>query len=80
MASSEDAQLRILKTIVSEEGNKKWEGTVFAHSGKWKRSTISDVMILQELESVREENKAMKEQVNEMKQDRRYSDPKARNG
>lgn len=69
MATNEDAQLRILKTIVSEEGNKKWEGTVFAHSGKWKRSTISDVMILQELESVREENKAMKKQVDEMKKE-----------
>ena len=70
-SEKEDAQLRIMKTIQSEETNKKWEGKgfVFAHAAKWKRSTVSDVMILQELEMVREENKAMKEQVNDLKRE-----------
>ena len=72
MASSsekEDAQIRILKIIQSEEVNKKWEGKAFAPDLKWKRSTISDVMILQELENVREENKTMLKQVNDLKKE-----------
>ena len=72
MASSsekEDAQIRILKIIQSEEVNKKWEGKAFAPDLKWKRSTISDVMILQELENVRKENKTMLKQVNHLKKE-----------
>ena len=63
----EDAQIRILKRIQSEEVNKKWEG--FAPDIKWKRGTISDVMILQELESVREENKTMQKQMSDLKRE-----------
>ena len=48
-SENEDVQLRIMKTIQSEEANKKWEkkDLVFAHAGKWKRSTVSDVLIPQ---------------------------------
>ena len=66
-SDKEDAQIRILKRIQSEEVNKKWEG--FAPDIKWKRGTISDVMILQELENVREENKTMLKQVSDMKKE-----------
>ena len=66
-SDKEDAQIRILKTIQSEEVNKKWEG--FAPDIKWKRGTISDVMILQELESVREENKTMQKQMSDLKRE-----------
>ena len=72
MASSsekEDAQIWILKIIQSEEVNKKWQGKAFAPDLKWKRSTISDVMILQELENVRKENKTMLKQVNHLKKE-----------
>ena len=65
----EDAQVRILKAIQSVELNKKWEGKTFAHAAKWKRSTVSDVMILQELEQVREENKTLTKQMNDMKKE-----------
>ena len=65
----EDAQIRILKAIQSVELNKKWEGKTFAHAAKWKRSTVSDVMILQELEQVREENKTLTKQMNDMKKE-----------
>ena len=65
--SQVDAQMRILKVIRSEEVNKKWEG--YAPDLKWKRTTISDVMILQELESVREENKTIKKQMVDMKKE-----------
>ena len=70
-SESDDIQLRILKTIQNEEINKKWEGEgfVYAHAAKWKRNTISDVMILQELEMVREENKAIKDQVSDLKRE-----------
>ena len=68
-SEKEDAQIRILKIIQSEEINKKWDGKVFAPDLKWKRSTISDVIILQELENVREENKTMIKQVNDLKKD-----------
>ena len=64
-SDKEDAQIRILKRIQGEEVNKKWEG--FAPDIKWKRGTISDVMILQELENVREENKTLIKQMNDMK-------------
>ena len=64
-----DAQIWILKIIQSEEVNKKLEGKAFAPDLKWKRSTISDVMILQELENVREENKTMLKQVNDLKKE-----------
>ena len=68
-SESDDVQLRIMKTIQNEEINKKWEGEgfVYAHAAKWKRNTISDVMILQELEMVRGENKAIKEELSELK-------------
>ena len=71
MADSEDPQLRILKVILDGEVDKKWDakGLVFAHAAKWKRSTISDVMILQELEVMREENKTMKDQMGEMRRE-----------
>ena len=64
-SDKEDAQIRILKRIQGEEVNKKWEG--FAPDIKWKRGTISDVMILQELENVREENRTLMKQMNDMK-------------
>ena len=65
--SQVDAQMRILKMIRSEEVDKKWEG--YAPDLKWKRTTISDVMILQELESVREENKTIKKQMTDMRKE-----------
>ena len=42
---------------------------MFAPDLKWKRSTISDVIILQELENVREENKTVLKQVNNLKKE-----------
>ena len=60
---------RIMISIEKAENETNWKELGSAPEFKWKRNLVSDAMILQELEKVRNENASMKIQVNEMKKE-----------
>ena len=60
---------RIMKSIEKAESTVNWEELGKAPEFKWKRSLVSDTLILQELENVRNENALMKIQADEMKKE-----------
>ena len=60
---------RIMISIEKAEIETNWKELGSAPEFKWKRNLVSDAMILQELEKVRNENASMKIQVNEMKKE-----------